>query len=207
MLSTIQEKLKLIIIKALADVYTNDSPLIDSSGLYDISDDNTNEKFIFNSERSVVFRFGIYLEKYLQKDFCMYNLDCEYNRSIYNKKKFFGDKDGIFPDLIIHKRGENNESSISTNNLMIIECKTWWSKGKTDVEKIKDDKEKINRFVCKKDVYKYNFGLSLIFKKTFEETLKTFEWFFDCENASICVSIKQCVLKNNGHPGNGVDNV
>ena len=59
---------------------------------------------------------------------------------------------GCYPDLILHKRG-NNE-----NNILIIECKGWWS----SEEAIQNDREKIMQFLHS-ERYQYLFGLQIIF--------------------------------------------
>ena len=52
-------------------------------------------------------------------------------------KRLPGWPNGCYPDLILHKRG-NNE-----NNILIIECKGWWS----SEEAIQNDREKIMQFL------------------------------------------------------------
>ena len=104
-------------------------------------------------ERAIVFRFGIYLEEIMRRDEQLkkYNLDNEYNRNIKQPKLLPYHIRGVYPDLIIHKRGNNR------NNLMIMECKTEWN---NDIE---DDLDKINYFVNSEGRYKYKYGISIIF--------------------------------------------
>jgi len=107
------------------------------------------------SERGIVFRFGIYLEKVCkkQKFFDSYNIDAEYNRNFYEPKYLPKSPNGSYPDLIIHKRGSNDF------NLLIIEFKTWWdNNNETDIRKIKE-------FMDLTGNYRYKFGLSVVLDK------------------------------------------
>lgn len=88
--------------KALNKLYKNDKYLIK---MYTDKDNHV-------SERSIVFRFAVYLEKYRLKYFPQYDLDVEYNRNI-NLIKMLNSKPAM-PDLIIHKRGTNE------NNLLVL---------------------------------------------------------------------------------------
>lgn len=117
------------------------------------------------SERSIVFRFGLYLEDSLSRDEILsrYDLDCEYNRNGQGRKTLPSWVNGCFPDLIIHKRGHNYD------NLLIIECKAWFNKhGATD------DLIKIKEFI-ESDVYHYMHGLQIIFEKEHDEAI--LKWF------------------------------
>lgn len=66
-------------------------------------------------ERSIVFRLGLYLANSL----AVYELDvdCEYNKN-GEKPKSLGNKRFNYPDIIVHKRGSNE------NNILIAEVKT-----------------------------------------------------------------------------------
>ena len=81
-----------------------------------------------------------------------YDLDAEYNRDIDMIKRLPGWPNGCYPDLILHKRGNNQ------NNILIIECKGWWS----SEEAIQNDREKIMQFLHS-ERYQYLFGLQIIF--------------------------------------------
>lgn len=142
----IKEKLDICIERACFDLYINDYNLI-VNGEY-------KEDHI--AERSIVFRFGIYLDKHLAKFKCLnkYHLDAEYNRDIDDLKCIPSRANGCSPDLIIHKRGSNND------NLLLIERKGWWSLKGTII----DDCNKIRDFMENKE-FKYRFGLLIIFKK------------------------------------------
>ena len=131
-------KIYKIIEKACIELYENDFYLIDNRV----------------NERAIVFRFGIYVQELIDKNkfFDNYNVDNEYNRNIKDPKSFSNAENGVYPDLIIHHRGDNE------HNLLIIECKTEWN---SDVDR---DIHKIRKFVDKKGIYKYRYGLSMIFE-------------------------------------------
>ena len=102
-------------------------------------------------ERACVFRFGIYFSQILkrEKQFKGYNLDCEYNRN-YDDPKRRNNGDLMIPDIILHKRGNND------NNIVVIEFKGWWS----DVKSQKDDIYKLKELVDPYGKYKYQYGYS-----------------------------------------------
>ena len=104
-------------------------------------------------ERACVFRFGIYFSQILkrEKQFKGYNLDCEYNRN-YDDPKRRNNGDLMIPDIILHKRGNND------NNIVVIEFKGWWS----DVKSQKDDIYKLKELVDPYGKYKYQYGYSII---------------------------------------------
>lgn len=141
--SMFENTLKSCIKKACKDLYRNDSKLINDSNAH-------------TSERSIAFRFGIYLDKRLSKFKCFheYTLDAEYNRNLADIKRLPNRPNGCFPDFIIHKRGSKRY------NLLVIECKGWWS------EKYEDE-EDINkiRYFIEDDRYQYQKGLFIKFEK------------------------------------------
>ena len=67
--------------------------------------------------------FCLYLNKYIDSNKLLkkYDLDTEYNRDIEGFKRLANRPNGWYPDLILHKRGSNE------NNILIIECKGWLS--------------------------------------------------------------------------------
>ncbi len=84
-----------------------------------------NDSYLFcvnANERSITHKFA----EYLQFEFPEYNVDCEYNRNGLDTKKLQSfkkeistddtDAASVFPDIIIHHRGTNN-------NLAVIEAK------------------------------------------------------------------------------------
>ena len=134
-----KEKLEYMLEKSCLKIYKTDRYLINNRV----------------SERAIVFRFGLYLQRLLSRDkeLKFYNLDNEYNRNGQDPKRTSEFENGTYPDLIIHQRGNNN------NNICIIECKTEWnSDTKKDIKKIKD-------FINPKGQYKYKYGVSIIFER------------------------------------------
>ena len=107
-------------------------------------------------ERAIVFRFAYYLQKILDehKLYSDYNLDCEYNRNGDKPKHIISLDKNVYPDLIIHKRGE-------TNNLLVMEFKTYWN---TDQE---NDIQKIKAFLDsqEKESYNYKYGIAVLIEK------------------------------------------
>ena len=79
------------------------------------------------SERAIAHK----LAEYLQKEFQDYNVDCEYNRK-YDEVKLRSDGErGFVPDIIVHKRGEDE-------NLMIIELKKTGRRKNEEKERLKE---------------------------------------------------------------------
>jgi hypothetical protein len=117
-------------------------------------------------ERTIVFRFGHYLQNKLDAHevFKQYNLDFEYNRNGRQPKRIpTRSRNGAYPDLIIHRRGLN------THNLLIMEFKPYWERN------VDDDCDKILQFVDKNGNYKYQFGQSIIFGENRQSVIvKTF---------------------------------
>lgn len=74
-------------------------------------------------ERAIVFRFAHYLQNELNmySEYKSYNLDCEYNRNGISAKILPNFPNGVYPDLIIHKRGRNDK------NILVMEFKTYWN--------------------------------------------------------------------------------
>lgn len=138
----IKEKLDSCISKALYDLYKYDSYLVSSANGH-------------VAERSIMFRLGVYLDKYLCEDDILksYDFDAEYNKNEGDLKRMNNYPNGVQPDLIIHKRGSNEY------NLLVIECKGHWSTRNS----ISDDNNKLRGYL--KSPYYYRFALQLIFGK------------------------------------------
>lgn len=87
-------------------------------------------------ERSCAFRFGLYFtEAVAQTSFGVdYDLtiDFDYNRNRDGVKNMegFDDVHGVFPDIILHHRGENDK------NIVVIEFKGYWTRSGDDHEKL-----------------------------------------------------------------------
>ena len=122
--------------RAVDEVYKNDKSLI-------VRDVN---------ERSIVFRFGLYLYEILKfTEFKDFDIDVEYNRNGNDIKRIPSRPNGSFPDLIIHKRGVN------TDNLLVVEFKTEWSN-----QTQQDDVKKIRDFMNKEGKYKFRYGATIL---------------------------------------------
>jgi hypothetical protein len=105
------------------------------------------------SERNIVGRFYLYFNESIQLNFKGYNVDSEYNRNMEEPKRLPHFEKGTFPDIIVHKRGSNED------NLLIIEFKTWWNSNNSK------DVLKIQGFMNPNGVYKYKYGLSIVLGK------------------------------------------
>lgn len=139
--------LKSAVENALNELYKKDHYLI-------INHPRGNASDYHVSERGIVFRFGIYLQKILDGSlFKDYNIDVEYNRNMYEKKRLPSFTNGTFPDLILHMRGSNE------HNILILEFKTWWNNNTAD------DSEKIKEFMDKNGVYRYKMGACIVLEK------------------------------------------
>lgn len=112
------------------------------------------------NERSIVFRFAYYLQVMLNDDskYADYDLDCEYNRNGSDVKRLMALCNGTYPDVILHKRGNN------LNNVMVIETKGYWNKDQ------RNDEKKLKGFTSLQDHYKYKFGLAILLGRSYEET-------------------------------------
>jgi hypothetical protein len=104
-------------------------------------------------ERSIVFRFGHYLQNLMDGTgkFQGYDLDFEYNRNGRKPKRIPSHpRNGAFPDLIIHRRGSNK------HNLLVMEFKPPW-----DTE-TSDDCKKLQQFIDPQGRYNYLCGKSIL---------------------------------------------
>ena len=109
------------------------------------------------NERSLTHRLAVYLESLFPE----WHVDCEYNRNWKNIPKIIYTDDTVrvdddkwktaYPDIIIHKRGANNE------NLVVIEAK---KDSKEDDDSVNYDRKKLEAY--KKD-YSYNYAFFIDF--------------------------------------------
>lgn len=125
------------------------------------------------SERSFAHRLAVYMEEPFKNK--GWDVDCEYNRQGTLSKELEGiadcdeqkKTDRIYPDIIVHRRTNNNEPSVG-ENLLVIEIK---NSSKEDV----CDRRKLELLTSEKGNYKYQIGLyinvekELQFKKTWYE--------------------------------------
>ena len=141
------------------------------------------------SERAISHKMAVYLDN----QFHGYKVDCEYNgyaRADNNKKYIMilrqrlgelgkiKDSDGddetlkrsVYPDIIVHKRGEDS-------NLLILEIK----KEKNDDKEF--DREKICRYTSAEyeNQLNYKLGALIIFTTGKESTPFEIEWYQDGE--------------------------
>lgn len=158
------QEIKEKVIIALQCFYSNDAYLIE----YQVA------------ERALTHK----LAEYLQKLFPDYNVDCEYNKvgdgdpkriDLLMKaqqdcpqdcNKCAANKCVVFPDIIVHKRGRDE-------NILVIEAKTAWS-GQAQV----NDYKKLQALIDSGE-YHYQLGVAFRFSENFEETIKTFNLFFE----------------------------
>ena len=117
------------------------------------------------NERSITHKLAIYL----QNQFTDYDIDCEYNRNMKSPKEIVfietSKKGKVFPDIIVHKRGEDS------NNLIVFEIKKCKNDNVTDryLETKKHDIEKLKGYVNNNDEVslKYKYGFFLEIHKNF----------------------------------------
>lgn len=128
-----------------------------------------NEEYIFVNdvcERNLVFHFARYFyhvyEKYSGEK--NYSIDCEYNRNKsgfserkYKELLYDGKKHKIYPDVILHQRGSND------NNILAIEFKKY---NNINNKERKKDFMKLEALTDRKLVYKYKLGLFIVLGKT-----------------------------------------
>jgi len=119
--------------------------------------------FVVNAnERSITFRLGLYL----QESFPESTVDCEYNRKEKISKSITldGSDRRVFPDIIIHKRGNNEQ------NLLAIEAKSSKGNSKRVQEKRQRDQKKLLRY---KQELEYAYGVFIELPASGEYTI---EW-------------------------------
>jgi hypothetical protein len=136
------------------------------------------------SERSISHK----LAEHLQKEFLEWHVDCEYNRRGDRPKAIpkilfdniaDNDKDAktIFPDIIVHKRGQ-------PDNLLVVEVKKSNSR-----ESDKNDKIKLKAFTDLKRDYRYKVGLLITFDVS-NQNISNVKSFEDGREVDIDTPIK-----------------
>ncbi len=114
------------------------------------------------NERSIVSRFGRYLESLLQpSEYGTLDLDVEYNRNGQGPKRTKKFINGVYPDLILHERGTNRR------NILVIEFKTPWNQGDGE------DVQKLQELTDESQVYGYDLGLAVVLGRSLDETTIT----------------------------------
>ena len=111
------------------------------------------------SERSIVHRLAIYIEQVFPE----FNVDCEYNRNLSDKKRLLSvipeglDEDEynrnrlVSPDIIVHKRDSNKE------NLLVIEVKKSTTSVNNSLREF--DYEKLRLFTSAEYGLGYRYGM------------------------------------------------
>lgn len=128
------------------------------------------------SERSMTHRLAVYLEHL----FPNYNVDCEYNRIENDIKKvdelkseigvckktceMCDEKCKVFPDIIVHKRGEKV-------NILVIEAKKHCSEQERSYDFKKLDA------LTKSSQYKYTLGIGFCFNGELNDTIQSIKLF------------------------------
>ena len=137
-----------------------------------------NEKFLLKNdlnERTMTHK----LAEYLQRVYCEYHVDCEYNRMpdkstesyikktlpINRNKISWDDTTGatVFPDIIIHKRGTNE------NNFIVIEVKKKVNSSSRELDFLK-----LRAFTSLSGL-KYKYGIYIEFDEQGISDMKFFE--------------------------------
>ena len=151
-MKSLEEFLKVLKL-ALDMLYYKDQYLINHKSEQHVKDDE------HVSELSISHKLGHYLALLVTE----YDVDCEYNRNKDDKKNMGESR--IRPDIIIHKRGSNE------NNFVVIEIKPWWNSDNTLY-----DKKKLEFLTSIDSDFKYKYGLSLLINKNrVEVEVKIFE--------------------------------
>lgn len=158
-----------LIVDSLKELYKKDYYLINNCPM----DAETDGKH-YVGERTIVFRFAHYLLSNIEKinvnpDL---SLDCEYGRNGWLEKTLPQYPNGVIPDIIIHKRGNNEK------NILVMEFKTYWNNNQDR------DEDKIKKFIDKHGEYKYKFGATVLIKDE-EAILNIFEYGKENEEIKI----------------------
>lgn len=148
-------------------------------------------------ERAIVFRLAHYMENLMREDVCFENLDldCEYNRNKGELKTLPSFGNGVYPDIIIHKRGSNDK------NIAVIEIKTYWNSDQSR------DEIKISEFTDPKGKYRFIRGVLILIsperKDVRIEMKGDSEFYFDRDQIKSIESVGEYVnligLYNSNH--------
>lgn len=146
-----QNNLKNFLEESIKEFYDKDSLLSERKGM----------------EQACVFRIGLYLQERLKKaKISDVVVDCEYNKNGDHPKRTVMFVEGVRPDLLIHKRGDN------TKNLLVVEFKGWWNRAKNR------DEDKLKSLTSSKDVYHYLLGA---FVRLGKENIQELEYYANGE--------------------------
>lgn len=145
-----------------------------------------NDKYLFEnkvSERAISHKLACYIGQLVSQraEDSVWHVDAEYNRNIDAPKTLISDgqKTCVVPDILIHRRGLNNDGDIRDNNLLVVEIKK--NAKKDGKEK---DIYKIKAFI-NEDPYCYKYELFINFKTRAKATTHKLHWFCrDNENSN-----------------------
>lgn len=158
-----------------------------------------NDKYLIEHsihEQDISHRIAFYFENLLRNyDWFTqngYSVDVEYNKNFDDKKKVYNRcigcqledcdikkqqydigtySESCRPDIILHKRGKNNNSYRDDNNLLVIEIKK-------NTQNSYEDFAKLLAFTCENTDYKYSLGIYI------NLTTKKYEYFQDGKKLS-----------------------
>jgi hypothetical protein len=161
-----KEQIEELIKLALDQLYERDRYLVDNRPF--LKERNGNHHV---GERSIVFRLAHYMQNYMDSNpkYNDYVLDCEYNRNGVHAKKLPSFEKGVYPDVIIHNRGNND------NNILIMEVKTYWNDDNSH------DLDKIREFIDIKGEYRFMYGVSLFIGRNRREVTINFLTNSNCD--------------------------
>lgn len=148
-------ELKTMINTALQQLYNTDLSLIERHA----------------HERSIAFRFGLYFTALLPtSNFAGEGItvDFDYNRNGENAKLMegFNPRHGVFPDIILHRRGFNDL------NILVIEFKGAWNRNRNARD---EDFRKLIGFTHpERNVYQYGLGAFVDLDTTYTNTHITY---------------------------------
>ncbi|WP_405351862.1 hypothetical protein [Fusobacterium animalis] len=155
---------------------TNNEKIVELIGIFEKAKNKflKNEKEIIEidiNERTLSARLMFHLQTLLlneiyQENYKEYSVDCEYNRineieykilkvcEYIEKTKNFEEVDKkVYPDIIVHKRNENN-------NLIVIEMK----KANSYIKKKENDKNRLKAMTNPRKLNNFNYILGVYFE-------------------------------------------
>ena len=121
------------------------------------------------NERTITAKLSCYLQFMFKK----WNVDCEYNRVGKGGEKKTENGTSIYPDIIIHERGDPDK------NLLAIEAKKSNRCSNDDKRRLKNLTKTKNK---KSEELKYQYGVFILINPDSKD-LKLFEttWYFEGE--------------------------
>lgn len=124
------------------------------------------------SERSITHKFA----EYLQQVFRSWHVDCEYNKLGSDEKTLplmegddWAEDSRVYPDIIVHRRGMPKDQD-DPPHCLVVEAR----KHSATSEKIRRDREKIDRYLDAE--LRYRYGLLVEFRVEGEQVTYELEW-------------------------------